>query len=122
MVRATIKFLDNSLVVDLPCHPADLQDHLGSIGVLMAPSQIGLGNKRVVQVHTRAVDETGEKLIALISPIDTLAKLNKVCNAICRLDDRHETAFNEGLKNGRIKSLDDALNKIEKLKKHQLLR
>lgn len=122
MVRATIKFLDNSLVVDLPCHPADLQDHLGSIGVLMAPGQIGLDNKRMVQVHIRAADETGEKLIALVSPVDTLAKLNKVCNAIYRLDYRHETAITEGLKNGRIKSLDDVLNKIEKLKKQQFIR
>lgn len=122
MIRATIKFLDNSLVVDLPCHPVELQDHLGSIGVLMAPSQIGLNNKRTVQVHIRAADETGEKLIALISPVDTLAKLNKVCNAINRLDYHHETAINEGLKNGRIKSLDDVLNKIEKLKIHQFSR
>lgn len=106
-------------MVDLPCNAADLQEHLNSIGILMTPNQIGLDNKRTVQVYLRENDETGEKLIPLISLSDTLAKLNKVCNAIYRLDYRHEMAINEGLDNGKLKTLDDVLNKIEKLKERQ---
>ena len=116
MITANIGFLNNNLLVELPCNAADLQNRLNSMGVLTPPNIIGLDNGRTLKVNLHANDGNGEWLMRLIKPSDMLGKVNRACNAFYRLEVRQEITITEGIESGKLKSLDDVLDRIDKLK------
>lgn len=119
MITATVQFLTTSALVNMPCNPVDTQNLLRAMGVLTPMNLIGLDNGRTLKVNLHANDENGERLIQLIRPSDTLGKVNKACNSLYRLDVRQELTITDGIDSGRLKNLDDVINRIDKLKNRE---
>lgn len=119
MITATVGFLSSNTFINMPCNAADTQNLLRAMGVLTPINAIGLDNGRTLKVNLKANDENGEKLLQLVRPPDTLGKVNKACAALCRLDVRQELSITEGIDSGRLKTLDDVINRIDKLKNRE---
>ena len=104
------------MIIKLPLNAADLQCRLNSIGILTPSNLIGLDNRRTLQIHLHANDENGKMLIQLVKPSDTLGKVNKACNDFHCLEMKQRLIITVDIEKGNIKSLDDVLDKMGKLK------
>ena len=116
MIRVAVTFSGNWARMDFPCHPLDIYDNLGSIGVRVPAIDIPSAGTEEIKVTLEEIDSTGKRLMKIIKPADSLGMINRACNAINCLDFRHEISVNEGLDESKLLTLDDVLEKIDKLK------
>ena len=84
MITANVRFLTNTLVADLTCKSADIQDNLQSIGILTPLSLIKLDNARTLQIQLLPDDELGNMICGIVNPkSDTLGNVQRLYGFCC---------------------------------------
>lgn len=117
MVTASVRFLTNSLVADLTCKSADLQNSLQSIGVLTPPSIITLDNTRTLQIHLTSNDDIGNLICNIVNPKrDTLGNVQRLCRYVYCMNEQHTNAFVKKLESGEIKNITQGIKAAEKMR------
>ncbi|MBQ7574885.1 MAG: hypothetical protein IJT23_11640 [Clostridia bacterium] len=116
MITANVRFLTNTLVADLTCKSADIQDNLQSMGILTPLSLIKLDNARTLQIQLLPDDELGNMICGIVNPkSDTLGNVQRLCRFIYCMNEQHRTSLINKIKNGDIQTVAQGVREAEKV-------
>lgn len=108
MLLAKIENGRNTLLLELPCKRMMLAEHLASIGISKPASQILCRDEDdQIQVNIVGESEFGKELASIISPTDSLARVNTACELYQGLPYQVKLDAIEAIMNGQICSVQD---------------
>ena len=120
MITAQVKFLQNSVQLDLSSPPYELSERLQKSGILTNPNMIALDNAMTLKVSLFPEDDTARKIIRIADiKKDTLGLLNALCYSIKCMDYRDEMTFINNLENNKYAFIDEALKDVGKMKEQR---
>ena len=123
MLTAKVRFLTNNLVADLTCRSSDLQTNLQSIGVLTPVNLIRLDNSRTLQIHLKANNDIGERIIELVNlKKDTLGRVQRLCRYVYCMNSENRGKFVKKIENGEIKTVVQGIKFAEKMRKNMSIK
>ena len=104
--------LENTLILDLPRSPADIQEKLRSIGIVRSSSEIKLisGERDNIQVKLSAGDDVGKHLLLAVSQQDTLSGLNSLAYILSNARSDIRSELENSIIHDEYGSLRDALD------------
>lgn len=108
MLIAKIENGRNTLLFELPCNRMTMAEHLVSIGVAKPAGKLMCCNEDgPIKVKIIGESEFGSRLASIISPTDSLAQVNTVCELYQSLPYQVKLDAVGAILNGQISSIQD---------------
>lgn len=99
--------MPKGILIELPCPEDRLRDQLGYMGIFAPADRI-----RLDEVRLMASEEMYRKMIPLFSPEDTLAAVNRICNALRSADQKVYDRIKQKLEDGGYRSSEKLLRDL----------
>ena len=107
MLSAIIEYNGNTLVIEFPCDPHLMADHLGSIGIRNPANEIKCMDEEdePIKVKIFGNSEFENKVASFISPTDTLSLVNTMCEIYQNLPYQNKLDAMDAVMSGKVSSV-----------------